>query len=104
MLLDDVKLALRITTDDFDSEVADLIIAAKRDIAQSGVSHNVLDIDGDTPDIPLDNLIKLAIIHYVKATWGMDNPDSERYWKVYYQLEKDLALSQRYTRSDDAVG
>lgn len=92
-LLDDVKLALRITSSAFDSEVQDLIGATIADLQLSGVQPAKLDAD--------DPLIKRAIITYVKANFGYDNPEAERFQRSYDMLKAHLTLSQEYTVGDD---
>lgn len=91
-LLDDVKLALRISSSAFDTEVQDLIYAAKADLQLSGVDKlKILDTDP---------LIKRAVITYVKANFGFDNPDAERFQQAYYLLKMHLASSLDYTGGD----
>ncbi len=87
-ILDDVKAALRVTTTDAGivGEITDLIDAAKDDLALSGV----LVVD-DT-----NSLIKRAIITYVKANFGYDNPDADRLAKAYDMLKMHLSLSTDY--------
>ena len=89
-LLDDVKLALRISPDTtaYDGEVQDLIEAAKADLRLSGVDPAKLD--------ELDPLIKRAIVTYCKAHFGFDNPDAERLQRAYDMLKAHLTLSQDY--------
>ena len=89
-ILDDVKVALRIaaTTTDFDTEIQDLIDAAKADLKLAGV---VADKAVDT-----DTLIKRAITTYCKANFGYDNPDADRLQKAYEMLKMHLTLSADY--------
>ena len=89
-LLDDVKLALRISpgTTAYDGEVQDLIEAAKADLRLSGVDPAKLD--------ELDPLIKRAIVTYCKAHFGFDNADAERLERAYGMLKMHLSLSQDY--------
>ena len=91
-LLEDVKLALRITSSAFDPEVQDLIDVAKADLQLSGVHPNRLD-EGDP-------LIRRAIITYAKANFGYDNPEAERFQRSYDMLKAHLTLSQEYTAGD----
>ena len=88
-LIDDVKLALRISSSAFDSEVQGLIDAAKADMKLSGVD--------ETKIIETDPLIKRAIITYVKANFGFDNPEADRLQQAYNMLKAHLTLSQEYT-------
>ena len=85
-LIDDVKKALRITSLAFDTEVTDLINAAKADLTLSGVDTLV----------ETDPLIKRAIITYCKAHFGYDNPDALRLMESYESLKKHLVISTDY--------
>jgi uncharacterized phage protein (predicted DNA packaging) len=87
-LLNDVKLSLRISNTAYDTEITDLIAAAAMDLELTGV-------DGDTIDSQ-DLLIKRAIMLYVKANFGYNNPDAERLQKSYDMLKAHLSLSEEY--------
>ena len=94
-LLDDVKVALRIsdTNTAFDGEVSDLISAAQRDLLVAGIKVT------DTTD----PLIKRAIVTYCKAHFGYDNPEAERFEKAYNAIKLHLMLSSEYGGNGDAV-
>jgi len=92
-LLEDVKLALRITSSAFDTEVQDLVEAARQDLILSGVSQNKAQDENDP-------LIKRAITVYCKAHFGYDNPEAERFQQSYDMLKAHLTLSQEYTVGD----
>jgi len=85
-MLDSVKLSLRIKNTAFDTEILELIDAAKLDLGISGVEK----ID------ELDGLIIHAIKTYVKANFGWDNPDAERLQESYLMLKQHLSLSGDY--------
>ena len=85
-MLNNVKQSLRIKNTSFDTEVLDLIDAAKIDLKISGVNR----IDTEDP------LIKRAITIYVKANFGWDNPDSEKLQNSYNMLKQHLSLSGDY--------
>lgn len=87
---DYVKVALRIssTTTTYDTEITDLINAAKADLELSGVLNEFVD---DT-----NALIKQAIITYVKANFGWDNPDADRLQRAYDMLKSHLTLTRDY--------
>ena len=85
-MLNSVKTSLRINNTAFDSEILDLIEAAKMDLKISGVNK----IDETDP------LIKRAITLYVKSNFGWDNPDSERLQESYNMLKQHLSLSGDY--------
>ena len=95
----DIKTALRISISNtaFDSEIADLIAAARADLMLAGVLLAKANDDNDP-------LIKRAITVYVKANFGWNNPDAERLQQSYNMLKIHLALSQEYAEvTEDAV-
>lgn len=81
---------LRITTNHFDTEIEDLINAARGDLALGGV------LLVKTKD-EADPLIKKAIGTYIKAEFGLDNADAEQYRFAYDDLKKRLINSGKYT-------
>lgn len=97
-ILDDVKQALRISIDNtiFDTEVNDLIGAARLDLIQSGVSADKVNLDTDP-------LIKRAIITYAKANFGYDNPEADRFQQSYDMLKQHLSLAGDYREVPDEI-
>lgn len=89
-LLDDIKVALRISNVAFDGEITDLIAAARHDLKLSGVLATKADSDSDP-------LIKRAVTIYVKANFGWDNPDAEKLQRSFDMLKMHLTLSQEYS-------
>ena len=89
-LIDDVKDALRISGNALDTEVTDLINAAKADLKLSGVLTA-------KADSTTDPLIRRAVVVYCKAQFGYDNPEAERFQNSYDMLKRHLLLSQEYT-------
>jgi len=91
-LLDDVKVALRISssTTAFDGEVQDLITAARHDLVLSGVVAEKAENEGDP-------LIKRAIMTYCKVHFGYDNPDADRLARAYEMLKAHLSLAGDYS-------
>jgi hypothetical protein len=85
-ILDEVKLALRISSTAFDTEITDIIASAKIDLTEAGAENT-----DDT-----DSFVKRAIILYSKANFGMANPDMEKYQKAYDRLKITMALSEEY--------
>lgn len=85
-ILQDVKLALRITTDAFDSELSNLIDSANLDLGIAGVV------------IPsnLDSICKTAIITYCKLHFG--EPDEyDRLKKSYDEQKAQLSMHTGHT-------
>lgn len=77
-LLDDIKVSLRIVSDDFDSEVEMLMGAALYDMERAGVNPALLDADD------LENaFVKTAVAAYCKAHFGYDNNEAERFNRTY---------------------
>lgn len=97
-MLESVKKALRIsvTNTSFDSEIEELIAAARDDLRLSGVLDSKVNDDEDS-------LIKRAITVYAKANFGFDNPDAVRLQNSYESLKAHLTLSQEYTVADGGV-
>lgn len=86
-----IRRNLRINHDCFNDEITDLIEAARADLLLGGIIlSKVVD--------ETDALIKRAIVNYVKAEFGLDNEDSERYRESYEMLKRHLMLSDEYTR------
>ena len=82
MMLDKVKMALRITTDAFNSELTDLIEAAKLDMGIAGV---------EVPNT-LDELVGRAVITYCKMSFGLP----EDYDKLKKSYDERLEGCLRY--------
>lgn len=85
-MLEKVRLALRITTAAFDSEIEDLISAALADLGIAGVE------DADETD----PLIIRAVITYCKANFG--EPDEyDRLKSAYDEQKAQLQMATGYT-------
>ena len=85
-MLDQVKMALRIKTTAYDSELTYLIAAAKLDLGIAGVV---------VPD-ELDELVTRAIITYCKLSFGI--PEDYDRLKVSYDEQKaQLSTATGYT-------
>ncbi len=85
-MLESIRLALRIKSSAFDSEINDLIESAKSDLKMSGIVNL----------IETDPLIIQAIKTYCKANFGLDNKDSEKYQSSYDSLKQHLSLCGDY--------
>lgn len=89
VILGKVKLALRIITDDFDSELTDLIDAALLDLGIAGVTNN------DTTDA----LIIRAIVTYCRYHFGDANgvEEGDRLKQSYDEQKAQLQMASGYT-------
>jgi hypothetical protein len=88
LLTDSVKLALRITTSAFDSEINGLLAACEADLAIAGVAWD-----------ESDALINRACILYCKAHFGY-NEESEKFFRAYEFLKGALCLSGDYHETE----
>ena len=89
-MLEKVKLALRIVTNKYDSELNDLIDAAKLDLGIAGVT---------VPDT-LDALVSKAIITYCKMSFGLPE-DWDRLKRSYDEQKAQLSNASGYTNWGD---
>ena len=86
-MLTKVKLALRITTDLFDSELTDLINAAMLDLGIAGVSGE-----------EANPLITRAIITYCKLNFGEPSDrDYDRLKTSYDEQKAQMSTATGYT-------
>lgn len=93
-MLEKVKLALRITTNAYDSELTDLIEAAKIDLGIAGVIVPI------TTDSNIDAIIQRAIVTYCKLNFG--EPDEYNRLKSSYDEQKaQLSMATGYTAWTD---
>lgn len=83
-----VKLALRITTDKFDTEIIFLIGAALADLQCTDIPN---------PD-ETDPLIKQAVLTYCKMNFGTPEPSEYARLKASYDEQKaQLSMHSDYT-------
>lgn len=92
-MLDKVKLALRIKTVAFDSELEDLITAALADLGLAGV------ITDDTTD----PLVIRAVITYCKLHFG-ESSDPDRLKAAYDEQKAQMQMATGYTNWGDVNG
>lgn len=86
MTLDNVKMALRITTTAYDSELTYLIAAAELDLGIAGV----------IVPASLDALVERAIITYCKMHFGIPE-DADRLKRSYDEQKAQLVTATGYT-------
>ena len=81
-----VKLALRVSTDAFDTEISDLIDAALMDMGLAGISN----------DDKEDPLVKKAIITYCRLNFGQPD-DYDRLKESYDEQKAQMGMATGYT-------
>ena len=85
--IDDVKMALRVTTTAYDDEIQSLINSAKIDLGIAGV---------EVPES--DAVVNTAIKTYCKLNFGTPNPSNWEYLKKSYDEQKaQLSTSSAYS-------
>lgn len=96
-LLDACRADLRIPAfvNDYDEEISDVIEAARAELVAGGVS----DVKAHDDE---DGRVRLAIKVYVKANFGMDNPDAERFMKSFDAMLTSMSGDSAYNGGDAA--
>lgn len=94
-LLDACRAALRIPDfcNDYDEEISDVIDAARAELVAGGVSDAKAHDDED-------GRVRLAIKVYVKANFGMDNPDAEKFMRSFETMLTSMSGDSAYNGGD----
>lgn len=92
-MLNDVKLALRIVTTAFDTEIQLLIDAAIAEMTAFGVT-NISQTVGTVTTY--DPQCKIAIIAYCKWKFG-SNDESDKWEKIYHESLAQLKIMTGHT-------
>ena len=87
-MLDLVKMALRISTDAYDTELTNLIAAAFLDLSITDINQ----YDAETAD----ELVKTAVCTYCKLNFGTPD-DYDRLAKAYDIQKAQLSMASNYT-------
>lgn len=95
-ILDACRSALRIPASctDFDDEIGDLIGAGRATLRAAGVSEKKSKDDSD-------QAIRLALAIYVKANFGLDNPDRDSLMGCFDTLLTTLAHDHEFDGRDE---
>lgn len=84
-MLEKVKVALKITTTDFDSELTDMINAATIDLGLAGVENT----------LSTDALVIRAICTYCRLNWGSP-ADYDKLKASYDEQKAQMSMSSLY--------
>ena len=86
-MLELVKMALRVTTDAYDSEINNLISAAETDLGIAGVSYE-----------SVDDIVTQAVVTYCRLHFGrVDDKRFELLKKSYDEQKAQLVTATGYT-------
>ena len=88
-LLDDMRVALRVSSVAFDGEIQTLIDSAIEDMTRVGIDPSY--IEPEEGDMPA--LVRSAITCYCKGHFGYDNDEAKRFLASYRQVVCDLLNS-----------
>lgn len=96
-LLDDAKECLRVTHSKSDAEIQMWLDAAIADMRRCGVKKELLD------ESTMNSLAKSAVICFVKANYGYDNSEAERFMASYQGMLTALlnSSSNEYISPDE---
>ena len=90
-MLEKVKMALRISTTAYDTELSSLINSAKLDLGVAGVELRPA----------VDELCETAIITYCKMNFGLPE-DADRLKRAYDEQKAQLVTATGYTDWGDS--
>ncbi len=90
-MLNAVKMALRVTTNAFDAELNDLILAALYDMERAGITNKNTD----------DPLVRRAVITYCRMNFGQPD-DYDRLKKSYDEQKAQMGMATGYTTWTEA--
>lgn len=93
-MLEKVRLALRYVDSALDSEISDIIDAAKLDLQRVGVVV-------PESDQEIDAQMEVAIILYARWQFDFEN-DGNRYKAMYFDKRADLALCGDYNGNEES--
>lgn len=79
-MLTDIKKALGLTNNEFDSIINNLISSAKKDLEMVGIAKSIIDAEN------VDPLIYSAILSYVQSKFDLNNSEM---FQNSYELQKD---------------
>lgn len=95
-MLEKVKMALRIKTNAFDTELTQLINSALIDLGFGGAKPEVLVL---TTSSSPDAVVTQAVITYCKMNFGLPE-DYDRLKRSYDEQKAQLGMATGYTRWD----
>lgn len=99
--LDQVKITLRQTTNEFDDEIKSYIQSCAEDLMDAGVHPSFFNPQSD--DWVTDSRILQAVRWYCLSVFGLYNTDMEKYDKAYRSLKATLCTQKKFTEKSYAL-
>lgn len=87
--LADIREAARVDSSELDGEIETLIQAAREELHTAGIKAEKCKDENDAQ-------IKRAVIVFVRAEFGIENADREKYLQSFESIKLRLALSAEY--------
>lgn len=84
-ILDDLRMFVRVSTGAYDTEILMLAESAIMDMERIGVRESYI--------VEMNPRVRNAIACYVKANFGYDNEEADRFSQSYRQLVIDMLHS-----------
>ena len=97
--LSDIRLRVRSSVDKLDGEIKDLILAARADLEMEQAQRVLPARAADETD----PLVKQAISTYVKAEFGLDNDDADKYRASFRSQKIALSMASEYIEPTEEV-
>lgn len=91
----DMRERLRISHNKSDHEINDLVNAALRELRLAGVPQAIIEKFIKEENDPL---IKQAVTVYLKAEFGFDAPDADKYREAFERLKIKITLAEEYLK------
>ena len=96
-LLDDVKMACRVTTDAYNDELTELIESAFADMGITDICESLLTAESCPP------LVKMAVKTYCKMNFGtVEDGEYDRLKASYDEQKAQMLMSSLYRGGCDA--
>lgn len=90
----ELRQRMRINHDGFDGELQELAEAARGELILAGVLPERAEDESDP-------LIKQAVAAYLKANFGFDSPDADKYREAFEKMKIRLTLSSDYIETGE---
>lgn len=87
--LEAIRFAARVDDEAFDDEIESLILAAREELRLIGIKQEKCEDE-------MDPQIKRAIIVFVRAEFGIENADRDKYLQSFESIKIRLALADGY--------